>query len=321
MSIKNEMSKYIMEEFWDSRLGGFYTSINQNKTDLVTDNKMLKNLALGLITYSKLGEKETVSTIMAAVKDYSDTETEGYIELLDASNAVHPVGVVKTVSVQILMGYALWMAGGLLDDEKLKADSSEFIEFAAKKYIGAGYPKIFDRDWDGVIDDSIGLSDVSTVCYVLSKVNKGELIKDAVVQLFKFIDDKKGAFSYLDKLGNAVEIRGKDLADMAFLSIVLMDLADKLSENRYMDIVLELFRFVLEKMKCSQFGGFWNKCDAEGRIVMNPLEAYYNKKESPFPYKSVLAESILLIAAKRMELLMDKEGAEVIKECSGQAFL
>lgn len=107
MTIKNEMNRYIMDEFWDSRLGGFYTSINLSKADLVTDDKMLKNLALGLLTYSKLGEKEAISTIMGAVKDYKDAETEGYMELLDASNAVHPVGVVKTVSEQILMGLSL----------------------------------------------------------------------------------------------------------------------------------------------------------------------------------------------------------------------
>lgn len=315
MTIKNEMNTYIMDEFWDSRLGGFYTSINQSKADLVTDDKMLKNIALGLITYSKLGEKEAISTIMGAVEDYKDAETEGYVELLDASNAVHPIGVVKTVSNQILMGYALWMAGSTLGDEKLKEDSLAFIEFVADKYFKTGYPKIFDRNWDRVIDDSIGLSDISAVCYVLSKVNRGDLIsKDVMTHLFKFIDDKKGAFSYLDKLGNAVEMRGKNLADMAFLSIVLIELADKMGESRYTNIVLDTFRFVLDNMKCSQFGGFWNKCDTDGRIVMNPLEAYYNKKESPFPYKSVLDEAVLLIAAKKMELLVDGEGAGIIKE-------
>lgn len=314
-TISNEMKKYIMQEFWDAKFGGFYTAINQNKDDLVTDDKMLKNLALALITYSRLGEKETVSVIMNAVKDYIDSETEGYVELLDVSNAVHPVGVVKTVKDQVLMGYALWLAGELLSDQELQKNSLVFIEYVAGKYFAAGYPKIFDRKWRKVIDDTIGLSDISTVCFVLFEVGKKDLVSDdVIVQLFKFIDNKRGAFSYLDKLGKAVEIRGKSLGDMAFFVIVLMRLAEKTNDMQYLNTVLDIFEFILDKMQCNQFGGFWNRCDMDGRIVMNPLEAYYNKRESPFPYKSVLDEAVLLIAAKKMKLLVHGVGKGIIEE-------
>ena len=315
MRISNDMNNYILQEFWDEKHGGFYTSINRKKEELITSDKLLVNLALGILTYTELKDEVTVIKLLSSVKDFEDPDARGYVELIDATNSVHPVGMVKTSCVQILMGYALWSAGLFLKEDEVKVSALKYVKFVADKYFEYENASVFMPDWKDVVDDSISLLDISVVCYVLSKMGLiNYLNSDVILQLFGFVDRKKGAYSYVDKTGKPKTIKGKNLIDMAMLCLALIELSDKLDDVRYLEEVIDIFDFIITNMKCDLFGGFWNKCAADGRIQMNPLDAYYNKKESPFPYMSILDEAVLLIASSRMQPLIQAAGVDVVEE-------
>lgn len=316
MKISNEMKEYILNEFWDKNRGGFYTSINQSKEDMITDDKLLENLALGIITYIKFGDESVVIKLLSAVEHFRDQVEKGYIEIIDVTNVAHPVGTVKTPRIQALMGYALWKAGIFLKDDELRLGAEKYVEFVADNYFSHENASILAPDWKLIVDDSVKLLDLSIICLILSKIGSQKYLTPIVIdQFFKFVDHKhKGAYSQIDKKGQPVVIKGKRLLDMAMLCLTMIEFSRKYNDVKYFRQCIEIFTFIFSNMKCGLFGGFWNKCSFDGKIQMNPMDAYYNKKESPFPYKSILDEAAILLVAREMEKSVQGEDFNVIRE-------
>lgn len=295
---ENVLSQYIMEQFYDSEFGGFYASINRTKEDIVTEDKLLSDLASVIICFSELGLESEVEKLIADMENFSDQMNEGYHELLDTTNCIHNVGRVRTTKTQLLAAYAITCAGKLLKDKELEDKGAKLVQYVLEHFVSGNYASVFSDNWVEIIDAKVLASDISFAILVSMRTNYNNYLEELLKVLNWFEDGEKALFSVVSSGGVPLKEYGKNLEDIAIYSLVLTELYKQYGDEEYLYKNDNLFKFVDKYMRHSLLGGFWNRCSADNIPSMDGIGAYY-RNLSAYPYKSSTAEALLLIAVKR----------------------
>lgn len=310
LNIKNRLLDFINNEFIDRTNGGIFAALNRDRYDVITEDKLLIDTALALITFSYNGYTDEVSKLVTDIELFKDSTSEGYYEILDTTSVPHAAGRVKTVSTQILAGYGLYCAGELLRDTKLKSKGDNLISFALNKCLDNGKASRFDGNWDNVLDKRQSIKTLSLIVYISIKVLGIEQVSEELIEgLFRYADlENGGVYSYLDQLNNPEKLLGKKLSDMSLVCICLNEVYEVKKERKYIELVYNIISFIDKNFHHPLSGGFWNKSNSKGLVSVDAISAYYNNDESPFPIKSMKDHALFLIALKNIPEIDNDHG-------------
>ncbi|MCJ1995239.1 geranylgeranyl transferase type II beta subunit [Lactococcus piscium] len=293
-SIINHLSIYIEENLYDLKYGGFFTSINGSKKDIVTEDKTLVDMALGILAFSKTNNKTMIYKLLSDLDNFVDIENTGYFEILDSTNIVQAIGQVKTICYQVLVEYSKYVASIVLNDEMMEKEAKKKIEFIIGVYLSNQNASIYTVDWKQIIDEKKKLRDAALLTYICYQVKSYQYMDLLIFQLKKFVDGNRGAFSELDVNNQPYYLSSKTLSDMSLLILAIETV--KLEDKELECVAEQTIIFIDKFYRHPLTKGFWDKSDRYGVVSVNLLSAYYTKSESPFPIKSMISHSLFLIA-------------------------
>lgn len=310
--IINDLADYIEENLYDSRYGGFFTAVNGSKEDIVTEDKSLLDMALGLLAFSKVKNKEMLQKLVVDLKKFEDKDNGGYFEVLDSTSIIQSIGQVKTLLHQLLTQYGKFVASKVLGDTVMEQDSKYQIEYIVRKYISKNYASILTVDWIDVIDSKKLLKDVSLFIYICNQIDQQESMNDLTWQLKKFVDDNRGAFSELDVNNQPYYLSSKKLSDMSLMILAISSLYA--TDKELQDVIDSTLKFIDTHFKHPLTNGFWDKSNRYGVVSVDLISSYYKKTESPFPVKSMSSHSLFLIALTSLKYNLNEELIEQLKQ-------
>lgn len=308
-SILTHLSNYIENNLYDVVHGAFYTSVNRNKDDIVTEDKTLLDLSLGILAFSKQNNFKMVQSLLKDLELFRDNDNGGFYEILDGTSIRQEVGEVKTFYIQILVQYSIYVSSLLTDNKSSEDNSRKNIENIVKQYIIQNKSSIVSSNWEKIIDSSIRLRDLSIILYVLTKAHVGGFDDILVPLLQKFFDKNKGAYSALNASEKPEIGKGKKLLDMSLMVIALENSKEKY-KNKFRNTIDETVYFIDQHYRHPLTGGFWDKSDENGKVSVDVITSYYHHLESPFPIKSMLSHLIFLLALKSISNTSNRELVE-----------
>lgn len=295
VTVLEDLTGFVKNNFYDSNFGGFYSSINQNKEDIVTGDKSLLDMGLALLAFSKQHDTAMLRIILEDLRRFQDEHYFGYYELLDSTSIKQEVGEVKTFFTQYLIQYACYVSAQELEDERLLKQAEQNLEELAHKYFESNQASRFTNNWQTAIDSTKQLNDLSLFIYVSSKLKVKKFETESLELLKKFVDKKKGAYSELDVNNVPVPFANKKLLDLSLMILAIESLASRKREE-FLKVIRETLDFIDQNYRHPLTKGFWDKSDKDGKVSVNGVLAYYSKKESPFPIKSMLSHVVFLMA-------------------------
>ncbi|WP_242327472.1 prenyltransferase/squalene oxidase repeat-containing protein [Lactococcus lactis] len=311
--ILKTLSDYIKNNLYDEYYGAFYSVVNRDKQDIVTEDKTLLDVSLGLLAFSKQNDKKVVLTLLKDMEQFQDKENGGFYEILDGTNIKQEIGIVKTIFIQALAQFARYVAARGLEDKILVKTSSEAIERISKQYIIKNKATILSQDWNDAIDTSIKLLDVSLLLCILNQIGRTDLSSIFIDFLKAFIDPEKGAYSKINGDGTPMFFAGKKLLDMSVMILAISALDEK-ERQKFASVIKDTLSFIDQHYRHPLTKGFWDKSDKDGTISVSVISAYYQKSESPFPIKSMLSHAVFLMALNKIDHSSTKSLVESMKK-------
>ncbi|SBO17642.1 prenyltransferase/squalene oxidase repeat-containing protein [Carnobacterium divergens] len=299
----NELEKIVLNEFMDEKNGGLFASINTDKTDIVTEDKLLLDVSLAILAFTQQKNYLALEKCILALEKFKDPNNIGYFEILDTISLPYEVGKIKTTFTQLLTGYSLYTAGQVTDNENLQTKGNELIEKVSDTYFKYNHATRFTEEWSSILSEEKKLSDASLFIYVLNTLNidKYQTKSSSLTKLLmNFLDGQRGAFSVLNINNQPIESKGKTLADMSLLIFSLSTILDQ--DNSYVEIIDQTIQFIIDNYSHPFTKGYWNKSDSFGIVSVDSIPVYYNHAESPFPIKSTQSHALFLLALKKYKI-------------------
>ncbi|MGG5331100.1 prenyltransferase/squalene oxidase repeat-containing protein [Enterococcus sp. AZ163] len=296
--IIDSLEMFTRENFYDQNYGGFHAAINQSKNDIVTEDKTLVDIGLGLLAFSKTQNKDMLSKLLYDLELFKHSKTLGFDEIIDTVSLPYDAGKVRTTFTQILVQLGIFEAAKVLSKEELLNQSESSINSIVSKYFSFNGPSRFSRDWEIVMNEEKKLTDISLIIITLDLINNQKYLKQSIDLLTKFFDENQGAFSSLNDSGSPLISRGKKLLDISLLIIALNSLK-KFDLLKDIDSIIDSnIDYIDQNFRHPFTGGFWDKANVNGIVSVDTTPTYYSYDESPFPIKSMTSHSVFLIALK-----------------------
>ncbi|MBO0422307.1 hypothetical protein [Enterococcus plantarum] len=316
-SISENLQKFVKNNFYDEKYGGFYAVLNKDKNDIVTEDKLLLDIALGLIVFTELKDTSTVKKLLEDIKLFKDNQNIGYYEILDTVSRPYPAGKVKTIFTQLLTMYGIYKAANLVGETNISINAIVEIGFIVDKYDASNNSTRFSMDWQSTISEEKRLKDISLITIILNELSDIQTSFDVFDLLDRFIDPNKGAYSYLNVDNSPKNLGGKHLLDMAIFMMALTSLNNP--SSKYNHTFEKTVHFISANFRHPLTKGFWDKSDVNGKVSFDPTPNYYNHNESPFPIKSMMSHAVFLLALKKYKvkyknLTFEKFENEIIEQ-------
>ncbi|MGM0213178.1 hypothetical protein [Enterococcus sp. AZ109] len=132
--IIDSLEMFTRENFYDQNYGGFHAAINQSKNDIVTEDKTLVDIGLGLLAFSKTQNKDMLSKLLDDLELFKHSKTLGFDEIIDTVSLPYDAGKVRTTFTQILVQLGIFEAAKVLSKEELLNQSVSSINSIVSKY-------------------------------------------------------------------------------------------------------------------------------------------------------------------------------------------
>ena len=273
-----------VKQFSDDEHGGIYSAIGFDRHDVITEDKMVVNAALALITAIKFNNAKL------AKKYYQELDLfrgkNNYSEIIEASSVPVDVGYVKTFSTQVVLLFSKVLYANFINNLTLKNSSLTSFNKLLTLENELNFPNILTLDND-VIDSEQSAVSIALAAYVSKKMNLLDWYRLLTAKIQSFKDNADGYWSYLDSANRPVVTEGKSL--LAQATIMLIEEHSSIEKH---------IQFINKHYLHPYTGGFWSKVNKENQVSVENISSYYGKNESPFPIKSMLDHAMLTFALR-----------------------
>lgn len=287
---------------------GIPAVLSRTKEDIVTDNYLLIDISLSIISFFFVNEYDKAINIYnEKINNYIDDESWGYHEQIDISGSVNSVSHVRTPKYQALALLAEYICQVKLlgnDNYSRYLERMEWLIHTARKN---EWPNVFNRDFSAVIDDAQRLDTISilTISYLMiSNDHISEIDPISHKDTISALQNKLGSF--ITDVGVIAALTGSNkhdksygyhlhsssLAALAWIS--LYRVGDKSGIGKAYSILCHI-------NNCHYHNnnhGFWNRINYHSKVEVDPISYIYGRVDSPFPIKDLRDHAILAICTK-----------------------
>ncbi|MED0961840.1 prenyltransferase/squalene oxidase repeat-containing protein [Bacillus paramycoides] len=311
----DSVKQFLLNNFWDKENKGFY-AVLEGENIQVCDDKLLLDQCLSVLSlcYSKT-DRSTLQDISQVFNVFYDAATNSFHEMTDRYGVIHTAGFVRHTYSQLLASFTLLELGSYLKEEELIEQGISLLQLVHEKSLLKGAPTTFDANWETVLIPNKHILNFVFAIFAAEKALKvtdnlkyKDHIKLYIKQLDEFIDTEHGgAFEILLNNGVPFTAEGKRTSSNVLASMAFLKTFSVLQDNIFLQKAENLFDFITDHMKHPSLGGYWNRCDIEGKVKVEPIQSYITNSDSPFPVKLIVDQSLLLLCASELYLYSNKD--------------
>ncbi|MCZ0211302.1 hypothetical protein OZK63_38720 [Streptomyces sp. UMAF16] len=288
--------------------------VGRDATDVITPDRTLRDAALALLVLPGPDDQDLTARLLSALREFTDPEHPGYRELLDVTGAPHPVGDVRTPSVQALAAWALHRAGDLLGDTDLAAEARTALRSVTDAVARHAWPARLDRSWSTVLDGASPLEEAAVLVLAADAVDDGTpewsaFLSDAARHLERYVHGD-GVWACLTPRGEPDTVHGHRTRASALAALAWTRLHERGQDGA--DRARRALLHVQAHHPHVGARGYWDRSDAASVVRVDPVAALHGRPDSPFPAKLVADHALLALAARRTaELGGGADGVDV----------
>lgn len=285
--LEDQLYTYFKNNFIDDN-GTVLASLNGNRRDVVVDDKRLIDSSLALIIACKQNDMKLIQKLVSGMNLFRDKKYEGFLEITDKYGAKYDEGTIKHLLNQILATFSLYLATRNRNLTSDDTDYKERLNSLLSNYINNN-GELFLQDWS-IVNYHSTLK-TAAVCFLISNYIKSDpAAKSALLakcQQF-YVHDRY----YSVKSGNQIlNLSGTKLSDLGLMLKVMA-----ISKN--VELAQKIITFIYDHYRITLNGGLWNKVGSNPEKLVDSSASYLLKDSSPFPYKDILSQIIVLSGIK-----------------------
>jgi hypothetical protein len=303
---------FVLEHVLDAQ-GRVPAVLGRDATDVITPDRALRDAALALLVLPGPDDQDLTARLLSALREFADGEHPGYRELLDVTGVPHPVGDVRTPSVQALAAWALHRAGALLGDTGPADEARAMLRQVGAAVIRHAWPARLDRSLSTVLDGASPLEEAAVLVLAVDAVDDGSpewsaFLSEAAQHLERYVHGD-GVWACLTPRGEPDTVYGHRTRASALAALAWCRL-----HERGLRGAADRARAALLHVEAHHphvgAHGYWDRSDADSVVRVDPIAALHGRPDSPFPAKLVGDHALLALAACRTAGLDGGNGAD-----------
>lgn len=303
---------------------GIPAVLSRTREETITDNFLLKDISLSIITLYELNEFDLALDLYKKKFLNFKIKTGGYYDQLDISGVPNALSTIKYVANQALAILAEYICNVKINKIAEQYKYIEAVEKLIKISFENDWPNAFNEDYSRIIDNEKRLETISILIIsyegislnIKDKIQGNEFKRLLVAQLNKFITHV-GAIAALYgnsslNLSLGYRLHASSLAALACIYHYNSGINSSLVKAQ--KILHHIANFHYHKGN----HGYWDRVNYEGKVEIDPISYSLGKLDSPFPIKSLHDQALFAIASKEY-LKLDND--PVIREALERTIL
>lgn len=296
--------------------------LGRDSADVITPDRTLRDAALALLTLPAPDETDLTRRLLGALREFTDPDLPGFRELLDVTGAPHPIGDVRTPSVQALAAWALHRAGTLTGDETLLTEAESQLDHVVGAVLAHDWPARLDRSATAVLDESGPLAETAVLVLAADALTPatGSAFLDAAADRLDRYVHGDAVWDLLTPRGVPDTLRGHRTGPAALAALAWAALHRR-GRAGAADRARRTLAHVHGHHQHVGTGGYWDRSSADSVVRVDAVAALHGRPDSPFPAKFVADHALLALAARTVAAFddVDAEGGPVLKALAEEA--
>ncbi|WP_371645042.1 hypothetical protein OG974_00725 [Streptomyces sp. NBC_00597] len=296
--------------------------LGRDSADVITPDRTLRDAALALLTLPAPDETDLTRRLLGALREFTDPDLPGFRELLDVTGAPHPIGDVRTPSVQALAAWALHRAGTLTGDETLLTEAESQLDHVVGAVLAHDWPARLDRSATAVLDEAGPLAETAVLVLAADALTPatGSAFLDAAADRLDRYVHGDAVWDLLTPRGVPDTLRGHRTGPAALAALAWAALHRR-GRAGAADRARRTLAHVHGHHQHVGTGGYWDRSSADSVVRVDAVAALHGRPDSPFPAKFVADHALLALAARTVAAFddVDAEGGPVLKALAEEA--